>query len=119
MILQSQGRKSGNTNAVVRKRQSTLSFSIKNKKRKTEEDSVKSSYEGKMQRQDELCTICDKEDPPGHAEIGKWIDCDVCHSWCHLSLCKAKRFWMETHQAKKLGLPVTLKNKLLIKAECF
>ena len=33
LIPQSQGCKSGNTNAVVRKRQSTLSFSIKNKKK--------------------------------------------------------------------------------------
>ena len=88
MILQSQGRKSGNTNAVVRKGQSTLSFSIKNKKCKTEEDSVESSDEGETQREDELCTICDEEDPPGHAKIVKWIDCDVCHAWCHLSCAK-------------------------------
>ena len=43
LTQQSQSRKSGNANALMRKRQSTLSFSIKNKKCKTEEDSVESS----------------------------------------------------------------------------
>ena len=88
MTHQSQSCKSGNANAVVRKRQSTVSFSIKNKKCKTEEDLVESSDEGDTQREDEVCKICDEEDPPGHAKIMKWIDCDVCHVWCHLSCAK-------------------------------
>ena len=88
LTQRSQNRKSCNANAVVRKRQSTLSFSIKNKKCKAEEGSVESSDEGDTQREDEVYTICDKEDPPGDAKIVKWIDRDVCHAWCHLSCAK-------------------------------
>ena len=40
---------------------------------------MESSDEGDTQQEDEVCTICDKEDPPGHAKIVKWIDCDICH----------------------------------------
>ena len=92
LTQRSQNRKSCNANAVVRKRQSTLSFSIKNKKFKAEEVSVENSDEGDTQREDEVCTICDKEDPPGHAKIVKWIDRDVCHAWYHLSCAKQNDF---------------------------
>ena len=57
MTPQSQSRKTSNVNAVVTKRQNTLSFIIKNKKRKTEADTVKSSDERGIQQEDEVCTI--------------------------------------------------------------
>jgi len=40
-----------------------------------------------------LCTICNEEDPPGNRKVVYWESCDSCSCWAHLKCAKASAEW--------------------------
>ena len=76
--------------------QAKIYFAVLSKKRRNtaSENSVQEPNE-------ELCSICGKEDPPGACRNVVWIDCDICNAWAH-TICAKNHGWLNIRKSSWL-----------------
>ena len=61
---------------------------VKKKEKREVETELVRNESNKRKSEEENCIICKQEDPPGSSKLIKYVDCDECHDWAHLSRTK-------------------------------
>jgi len=69
-----------------------IDYSVTSDVEKRSINDVDESGPSKRKCDENECTICNEEDPPGKKSVVNWIDCEVCNQWAHLT-CAYKSSW--------------------------